>query len=52
MEKRIVNIDDKKEVKPPKKRKRKPVNKKAFHKKVEKREWFDGNPPNDMGTYD
>lgn len=52
MEKRIVNIDDKKEVKPQKKRKRKPVVKKVFRRKIEKREWFDATPPNDMGSYD
>jgi hypothetical protein len=41
MEKRVVHIDGKKEVKPPKKQKRKPTVKKVFYKKREKREWFE-----------
>lgn len=52
MEKRNINIDPKKEVKPEKKRKRKPVGKKQFYKKREKPEWFNGTPPNDMASYE
>lgn len=50
MEKREVHNESKKEVKPPKKRKRKPVAKKTYYKRTEKKEW--PSPPNDMASYE